>query len=285
MDRRKVTLANGQQVPAIGQGTWYLGDDPKVRAEEVAALRAGMDTGMYLIDTAEMYGSGRSESLVGAAIQGRSREELFLVSKVLPSNAGRKNIFRSCEDSLHRLGTDFLDLYLLHWRGGVPLKETVACMEQLKKQGMIRAWGVSNFDIDDMEELWSIPDGKNCQVNQVLYHVGSRGIEYSLLPWMRKHQVALMAYCPLAQGGTLRRGLLTDPTLSAIAKAHGASVSQVMLAWCIRDGAAIAIPRTGKAAHTLQNAAADSLYLSEEELAMIDSCFSPPTHKEYLDMQ
>ena len=211
MDVTTITLASGATVPALGQGTWYLGDDPAARAREISALRTGVGAGMRLIDTAEMYGGGRSEKLVGEAIANTPREELFLVSKVLPENAGEKHIFQCCDATMKRMGVDYLDLYLLHWRGSVPLAETVRCLEQLKEMGKIKNWGVSNFDIDDMEELWRIPQGRNCQVNQVLYHMGSRGIEYSLLPWMREHQVALMAYCPLAQGGSLRRGLLRGP--------------------------------------------------------------------------
>lgn len=280
-----VTLSSGAVVPALGQGTWYLGDSASTREQEIQALRAGIDAGMTLIDTAEMYGNGRSERLVGAAIQGIARERLFLVSKVLPSNAGRSRIFESCENSLKRLGTDYLDLYLLHWRGMVPLSETVACMEELKKQGKIRAWGVSNFDTDDMEELWNIKNGSHCQVNQVLYHVGSRGTEYSLLPWMRSHDTALMAYCPLAQAGSLRRGLMENATLKRIAEEHHASVAQIMLAWAIRDGNTIAIPKSGHVSHTLENAGADKINLTEQNLADIDAAYAPPRRKEPLDIQ
>ncbi len=197
--KRMVRLANGHTVPAIGLGTWYLGENPATWNKELEALRTGIDTGMTLIDTAEMYGSGRSERLVGEAISGMNRESLFVVSKVLPQNAGKSRIFSSCRASLKRLGTSYLDLYLLHWRGGVPLSETVSCMEELKKEGLIRDWGVSNFDLEDMEELWQVKSGQKCLVNQVLYHMGSRGIEYSLLPWMESHHVSLMAYCPLAR--------------------------------------------------------------------------------------
>ena len=285
MDVKTITLASGATVPALGQGTWYLGDDPATRAREISALRTGVGAGMRLIDTAEMYGGGRSEKLVGEAIANTPREELFLVSKVLPENAGEKHIFQCCDATMKRMGVDYLDLYLLHWRGSVPLAETVRCLEQLKEMGKIKSWGVSNFDIDDMEELWRIPQGRNCQVNQVLYHMGSRGIEYSLLPWMREHQVALMAYCPLAQGGSLRRGLLNNPAVLAIAKKHHATPIQVLLAWCVRDRHTIAIPRTGHPDHTLENAGANVLTLDEEDLARIDQQYAPPTHKMYLDIQ
>jgi diketogulonate reductase-like aldo/keto reductase len=279
-----VTLPDGARVPAIGQGTWFLGEKQSAAVSEQAALNAGIESGMTLIDSAEMYGDGRAESLVGRTIAGMDRDKLFIVSKVYPHNAGRKNIFKSCMDSLDRLGIDYLDLYLLHWRGGIPLSETVWCMEQLIKEGKIRRWGVSNFDTDDMEELWSVPNGKNCAVNQVLYHVASRGIEYDLLPWMRAHKVPLMAYCPLAQGGDLRRGLLSNKTLSDIAAAHNATVSQVLLAFVIRDGSTIAIPRSGKAEHARENAAADRIVLSDEELKMIDREFPAPKTKTYLDI-
>ena len=279
-----VTLPDGTKVPAIGQGTWFLGEKKSTFEQEREALIAGVGAGMTLIDTAEMYGNGKAEELIGRAIAGMDREKLFIVSKVYPHNAGRKNIFKSCMASMERMGVDYLDLYLLHWRGGIPLSETVACMEQLKKEGKIRRWGVSNFDTDDMEELWSVPNGKNCAVNQVLYHVASRGIEYDLLPWMREHKVPLMAYCPLAQGGDLRRGLFENRVLKAIAAAHETTVSQVLLAFVVRGGDTIAIPRTGKAAHTLLNAAADTVVLTEEELAAIDREFPAPTRKVYLDI-
>ena len=281
---RFVTLPDGTKVPAIGQGTWFLGEDRSYFEEEKDALTAGVKAGMTLIDTAEMYGEGKAEELIGKTIAGMDRSKLFLVSKVYPHNAGRRNIFKSCMASMKWMGTDYLDLYLLHWRGGVPLEETVACMEQLKKEGKIRRWGVSNFDTDDMEELWSVPNGKNCAVNQVLYHVASRGIEYDLLPWMREHHVPLMAYCPLAQGGDLRRGLFENPVLREIAKGHGASVAQVLLAFVVRDGNTIAIPRASQERHTLDNAAADKLVLTEEELRMIDKVFPAPTSKVYLDI-
>lgn len=280
-----VKLKNGAEVPALGLGTWYLGDDAGRRAREIAALRTGIEKGMTLIDTAEMYGGGRSERLVGEAIKGTERGRLFIVSKVLPNNAGRRGIFRSCEESLQRLGTDYLDLYLLHWRGSVPLAETVECMEKLERDGMIRGWGVSNFDTDDMEELRRVKGGDGCLVNQVLYHAASRGIEYSLLPQMRERGVALMAYCPLAQGGSLRRGLFRSRALNDIAARRGATVAQILLAWAIRGGDTIAIPRSSSPEHTAENAGADAIELTAEELAAIDREFGPPRRKEPLDIQ
>lgn len=281
---KMVTLPDGTEVPAIGQGTWFLGERTGNRESEEETLRAGINAGMTLLDTAEMYGNGKAEELIGQAIKGYDRSRLFLVSKVYPYNAGRKNIFKSCMESMGRLNTGYLDLYLLHWRGGIPLKETVECMEQLKKEGKIRRWGVSNFDTDDMEELWSVPGGKNCAVNQVLYHVASRGIEYDLLPWMREHGVPVMAYCPLAQAGDLKRGLYESPVLSRIAEAHQCSISQVLLAFVIRGGDVIAIPRTGKKEHALDNAKAWEVELTEEEMAEIDRAFPAPARKVYLDI-
>ena len=280
-----VRLKNGAEVPALGLGTWYLGDDAGRRAREIAALRTGIEKGMTLIDTAEMYGGGRSERLAGEAIKGTERGRLFIVSKVLPNNAGRRGIFRSCEESLQRLGTDYLDLYLLHWRGSVPLAETVECMEKLERDGMIRGWGVSNFDTDDMEELRRVKGGDGCLVNQVLYHAASRGIEYSLLPQMRERGVALMAYCPLAQGGSLRRGLFRSRALNDIAARRGATVAQILLAWAIRGGNTVAIPRSSSPEHTAENAGADAIELTAEELAAIDREFAPPRRKEPLDIQ
>ena len=283
--KRIVRLKNGAEVPALGLGTWYLGDDAGRRAREIAALRTGIEKGMTLIDTAEMYGGGRSERLVGEAIKGTERGRLFIVSKVLPNNAGRRGIFRSCEESLKRLGTDYLDLYLLHWRGSVPLAETVECMEKLERDGLIRGWGVSNFDTDDMDELRRVKGGDGCLVNQVLYHAASRGIEYSLLPQMRERGVALMAYCPLAQGGSLRRGLFRSRALNDIAARRGATVAQILLAWAIRGGNTVAIPRSSSPEHTAENAGADAIELTAEELAAIDREFAPPRRKEPLDIQ
>ena len=301
--RHTVTLANGGRVPALGQGTWYLGDSRATHDREAQALRAGVRAGMTLIDTAEMYGNGRSERLICDALDGTSvaggplreedgsraatldREDLFIVSKVLPSNAGRPDIFESCDNTLDNLGVDYLDLYLLHWVGPVPFAETVACMEELVAEGKIRAWGVSNFDTDDMEELWRVPGGSNCQVNQVLYHPASRGIEYDLLPWMRDHGVALMAYCPLAQAGTLRGRLFDSPELAEVARCHNATVAQVALAWDIRGGDTIAIPRSSRPEHTLENAAADRIELTDEDRALISRAFPAPSHKMPLDME
>ncbi|EPY34604.1 aldehyde reductase [Strigomonas culicis] len=260
-----------------------MGDTAARRADELAALRAGIAAGMTLLDTAELYGDGRSETLVGEAIKGMDREKLFLVSKVLPQNASRAHIFDSCESSLRRLGTDYLDLYLLHWRGSARLSETVTCMEELVQQGKIRRWGVSNFDTRDMEALWKVPGGSRCSANQVLYHVGSRGIEYSLLPWMQEHHIPTMAYCPIAQAGDLDKSLYRNDTLQRIAQAHHATISQILLAFAILRGDVIAIPKSGKQQHVLENAKAGDIELTQEQIDQINSAFPPPTDKQYLD--
>ncbi|MGI6117210.1 MAG: aldo/keto reductase [Bilifractor sp.] len=283
--QHQVTLKNGDVLPAIGQGTWYLGEHPNRLEQEMDGIRKGAAAGLRLIDTAEMYGNGAAEKMVGGAIRTLDRGSLYIVSKVLPGNAGGRALERALDGSLARLGTDYLDLYLYHWRGSYPLEETVAGLEAMKKKGKIRAWGVSNFDTDDMEELWSVPGGRNCQVNQVLYHVGSRGIEYDLIPWMRAHQVALMAYCPLAQAGTLSPGLFHNRTLEQIAENHKVPVTEILLSWVIRNGHTIAIPRSSRAVHTLSNAHADTVFLTEQELTEIDAACPAPDRKVPLDIQ
>lgn len=277
--------ASGKTAGPVGQGTWFLGESSAGFQEELDALRSGIEAGMTLIDTAEMYGEGAAEKLVGAAIRGCDREELYLVSKVYPFNAGRPNIFKSCEASLRRMGTDYLDLYLLHWRGSVPFAETAACMEELKAKGRIRAWGVSNLDTRDMKELLAVKDGTHCAADQVLYHLGSRGIEYDLLPFLQKHDISVMAYCPLAQAGRLRRGLLAAPAVQKIAGDHNAAPTQILLAFLLAQPNVMPIPRTGKAAHTLQNADAARIRLADEELAALNRAFPAPDHKVPLDMQ
>lgn len=287
MTNRTVKLPDGTLVPAIGQGTWYMGDDPARHASEIEALRTGVACGMTLIDTAEMYGEGAAERLVGEAIAPLDRDGLFLVSKVYPHNAGRAHIFDSCRASLDRLGTDALDLYLLHWRGDVPLAETVACMEELRAEGLIRRWGVSNFDVADMEELMSVPGGDACAVNQVLYHLGSRGIEFDLAPWQAARGIPLMAYCPLAQAGRLARarGLLQDPSVAEVAARHDATPAQVLLAFAIRSGDVVAIPKAATLEHARDNAAALDLRLTGDDLALLDHRLPAPARKMPLDME
>ena len=279
-----MTLPDGTDVPALGQGTWMMAEGMMAegrgnRAAEIAALRAGIDHGLTLIDTAEMYGDGASESLVGEAIAGR-RDGLFIVTKVLPSNASRTGTVKACERSLKRLGIDRIDLYLLHWRGGVPLAETVEAFETLRAAGKIARWGVSNFDVDDLEELAEVADLHGCAVNQVLYNPEHRGIEYDLLPFQHTARMPVMAYSPIGQGG----GLLRSPALLAVAKRHDASPAQVALAWALRQQGVIAIPKAGTAAHAVENAAALRLSLTAGDLAEIDRAFPPPRRKQPLAM-
>jgi len=263
-------LPCGEKVPGLGQGTWNMGDDPALRAEEIAALRRGLDLGLTLVDTAEMYGDGRSEELVGEAIAGR-REEVFLVSKVYPHNASARAMPRSCEASLRRLGVETIDLYLLHWPGGVPLEETVEAFEALRRAGKIRHWGVSNFDTDAMQELWDTPGGNAVQVNQVLYNLGERGIEWDLRAWLRAQAIPVMAYSPFDQGRLLRA-----PGLLRFAKKHGMAPGQVALAWLLAQDGVIAIPKSGSRKRVEENAGALECVLSKEQLAELDGLFAPP---------
>ena len=277
---RTVTLASGEQVAALGQGTWYMGDRKADASREVAALRLGIDLGMTLIDTAEMYADGGAEEIVAKAITGR-RDEVFIVSKVYPHNASRDGIPAACERSLRRLGTDRIDLYLLHWRGGYPLAETVAAFELLKRQGKIRHWGVSNFDTADMSELAGVADGENCAANQVLYHPDSRGIEFDLLRMCRDRRIVVMAYSPLAH--TTSR-LLRSAVLQTVAKRHDVSAARVAIAWGLRHGHVISIPKAADIAHVRDNAAAGELVLSDQDLAEIDQAHRPPLRKAPLDL-
>jgi diketogulonate reductase-like aldo/keto reductase len=283
LQKRTVTLPDGTSLPSIGQGTWYMGENPKVKDKEIEALQLGIELGMTLIDTAEMYGNGESERLVGEAIKGR-RDDVFLVSKVYPHHAGLDKIEKACEKSLERLGTDHLDLYLLHWRGRVPLAETIEGMEKLRKDGKIVRWGVSNFDTDDMKELWGTAKGKDCATNQVLYHLGSRGIDFELLPWQLDHHVPIMAYSPLAQGGSLRRQLLTDPTIRDIAEAYNVQPLQIALAWTIRSNHVVAIPKAVQKEHLLANAEAATIEFTQEDLHRLDQVFPKPTRKMPLEI-
>lgn len=273
-----ITLPSGIAVPVLGQGTWHMGEDARRRRDEIAALKLGIDLGMTLIDTAEMYASGGAEEVTREAIAGH-RDEVFLVSKVLPSNASRSGVARACEASLRRLGTDRIDLYLLHWRGGTPLAETVAAFEALKRQGKIIQWGVSNFDVDDMEELLALDGGKAVQTNQVLYNLSSRGIEYDLLPESRRQGIPLMAYSPVGQGD-----LGADRRLAAIAARHDATPIQIALAWVLRQQGVIAIPKATQPDHIRQNRAALDIHLSDADLAEIDRAFPPPSRKRPLAM-
>lgn len=280
---KTVQLADGTILPLLGQGTWHMGDDPGREKMEIATLRRGIELGMTVLDTAEMYGEGRAETLLGKAIAGL-RNDVFLVSKVYPHNAGGVALQRSCEASLRRLRVECLDLYLLHWPGSIPYEETIAGMEKLIADGKIRRWGVSNLDIREMARLHALAGGEQAMVNQVLYHLGSRGIEYDLLPWQRRRGVALMAYCPLAQAGHLREDLLRHEAVLAVAEAHSATPMQVLLAWAIRDGDVIAIPKASTVAHVEENAAAAMLTLSPAERQQLDKAFPAPCRPTPLDI-
>lgn len=269
----------------LGIGTWKMGEIPKNRNEEIASIRYALENGIRLIDTAEMYGNGNSEKLIAESIKGFDREKLYLVSKVLPSNAGEKNIFKSCENSLKNLNVDYLDLYLLHWRGSIPFEETIRCMEKLKKEGKIKNWGVSNMDIDDMEELLSIPNGKNCLVNQVLYHLGSKGIEYSLKSFTDKNNITTMAYCPIAQGGRLKNQLLSSKTVQELSKKYSISPIQVLLTYMLQKENTISIPKASKLEHMKEIVACRDIHFEKEDVLLLDSEYPKPTKKLPLDIE
>jgi diketogulonate reductase-like aldo/keto reductase len=258
-------------IPRLGLGTWEMGDDPGRRDEEIAALRLGLDLGLTLIDTAEMYGRGRAESLVGEALAGR-RDKCFLVSKVLPENASQKNTLRACEESLKRLGTDRLDLYLLHWRSRTPLEETVGAFEKLAKDGKIVRWGVSNFDVSDLEGLGAVPAGERCAANQVYYNLTHRSAERGVARWCRARGVVVQAYTPLDQGR-----LAKHETVRKIAARHGVSASAIALAWTIRDDGSAAVAKTGRPERVREFAAALTLRMTPEDLRDLDAAFPPPT--------
>jgi diketogulonate reductase-like aldo/keto reductase len=277
MTIRTVRLPDGQSVPCLGQGTWRMGETPSKRAQEIAALRYGLDLGLTLIDTAEMYADGGAESLLGEALQGR-RDQVFLVSKVYPQNAGGAALRRACENSLRRLATDRIDLYLLHWRGGAPLKATIEGMTALEREGKIRAWGVSNFDAGDMEELFGA-GGAECATNQILYNLVRRGPEFDLLPAMAARAIPVMAYSPIEQGR-----LPKSSALDEIARRHGATPFQIALAWVLRRPDVIAIPKAATIAHVTANRDALALALDEEALAALDEAFAPPRRKTPLAM-
>lgn len=265
-----VTLPGGEQVPALGLGTWRMGERHGERRNEAAVLRLGLDLGLTLIDTAEMYGEGGAEEVVREAVAGR-RDEAFIVSKVYPHNASRAGAIAACERSLARLGTDRIDLYLLHWRGSYPMAETVEAFARLKHDGKIRYWGVSNFDVSDMAELLAGESGRHCAANQVLYHLGQRGIEWDLLPEMQKRAIAVMAYSPLGQAS-----LLGNRALTRIARRHATAPASAALAWVLRHDGVIAIPKTADPRHLIEIAAALEVRLSETDLAELDAAFPPP---------
>jgi diketogulonate reductase-like aldo/keto reductase len=275
---RTADLPSGETVPILGQGTWHMAEDPRRRKDEIAALRAGIDLGLTLIDTAEMYADGEAEVLVGEAIDGR-RSEAFLVSKVLPQNATERGAVAACERSLSRLGTNYLDLYLLHWRGSVPLDATLEAFAVLIAAGKIRHWGVSNFDVGDMDDLWNTPGGRTASTDQVLYNLSRRGIEYKLMPWCRGRGIPIMAYSPIEQGR-----LLGHPALRRVAERHDATAARVALAWVLRQDGVIAIPKAGTVDHVHENRRALELELTEQDLAALDRAFPPPMRAQPLDV-
>jgi diketogulonate reductase-like aldo/keto reductase len=275
---RHVKLRTGEEVPALGIGTWHMGERAGERSAEVRAVRAALDLGLTLIDTAEMYAEGGAEEMVAEAIAGR-RHSLYLVSKVYPHNASLRGTISACERSLKRLRTDRLDLYLLHWRGSHPLAETVEAFENLKRAGKIRAWGVSNLDVADMAELSGVPGGKQCLSNQILYHLGARGVEWQLLETCRKKRIMVMAYSPLGQGPLLRK-----PALKAVAAKHGCDPGAVALAWVLRRDGVVAIPKATKPAHVKANARALEIELEAEDFKVLDGAFPPPKRATPLAM-
>ena len=275
---RMTSLPDGTLIPVIGQGTWEIGDDPRTADAEQAALSRGLDLGLSLIDTAELYGNGKSERLVGEVIKGR-RDEVFLVSKVKPENAGEMSIMLACERSLERLGVDRIDLYLLHWESRHPMDEIIAGFEELVEEGMIARWGVSNLDVKAMTRMDEIDGADRCQTNQVLYHLGSRGVEFDLLPLLRERDMPMMAYSPLGRGG-----LLEHPVLRAVADRHAATPAQIALAALLRHEGVVLIPKASTIAHVEDNAAALDIRLDEEDFAVLDHAFPPPTKSEPLDI-
>lgn len=274
---KTISIAN-RTVCQLGQGTWNMGDDPSAKSEEIKTLRTGIDLGMRLIDTAEMYGNGRSELLVGEAIE-NIREDVVLVSKVLPSNASSEGVVKACENSLKRLKTDYLDLYLLHWEGRYPLEETIVAFEKLKKSGKIKHWGVSNFDTDLMESLFDNQNGNLCATDQVLYNLSRRGPEFDLLPWCKKHHLPVMAYSPIEQSR-----LLSNEILARIAEKHNATASQIALAWILQNQHIIPIPKASTVEHVKDNFRSLEVQLTEEDNEMLDKVFPAPKRKVSLEM-
>lgn len=271
-----------KQLTGLGLGTWGLGENPGKKNNEIAALRYGLDHGIKIIDTAEMYGEGQSEELVGQAIKGYDRDDLFLITKFYPYHATPELERRSLEKSLKRLGTDYVDLYLLHWRGNKRLSETVAGLEQLQEEGLIKHWGVSNFDVSDMEELFAIDGGKECFANEDLYNIDKRGVEFDLLPWQKEHDVSFIGYSPFnsGSGDTIR---ITN-NLKMVARNHHATPHQILLAWTLRNEDVLSIPKASSVEHMKDNIAASQIELSSEDLALLNADFPQPTHKQPLEM-
>lgn len=280
---RKVKIADREVFP-IGFGTWGMGDDQNSYIKELKALKTGIELGIQVIDTAEMYGNGNSEALVGQAIQTYDRDELFLVSKVLPENASKQQLPLSLDASLKRLKTDYLDLYLLHWQGNIPIQETIEALEKAKEIGKIKAWGVSNFNTNDMKELLNLPSGTNCSSNQVRYNLGDRGIDFDLIPFMMKNEIPLMAYAPIARGDKLGTNLTKSKVLRELAQKYEVDVFQILLSWSVRNEQTIAIPQSSNIDHIVKNIRAANLQLSMEDLKKIDSFYPEPTTSEPLSL-
>ncbi|MFB5663711.1 aldo/keto reductase [Alteribacillus sp. HJP-4] len=282
MNKLKTVKIAGREIFPIGLGTWNMGDDKEKYTQELNALRAGLEAGVQVIDTAEMYGNGNSERLVGNAIELFEREKLLLVSKVLPENASKKQLSISLDNSLKRLKTDYLDLYLLHWKGSIPIEETIEAMEKAKMQGTIKSWGVSNFDVNQMKKLLNLPNGHNCVTNQVRYNLGDRGIDFDLVPMMKENRKPLMAYAPVARGDKLGSALTKQQVLLDISKKYNVDVFQILLAWSIRNGETIPIPQSSNPKHVIKNVKAVNIELTEEDLKKIDSVYPEPSVSEPL---
>lgn len=280
---RTTLLPSGRSIPVLGQGTWRMGEDSSRRRAEVAAIQLGLDLGMTLIDTAEMYGEGGAEEVVGAAIADR-RDEVFIVSKVYPHNATHRGAIAACERSLQRLKTDYIELYLLHWRGNEQLSETLDAFQELKEDGKILEYGVSNFDVDDMQEAFALAGGDQIATNQVLYNLVHRGIEWDLLPWSRERSIPIMAYSPLGNDRAEQRRMFADETLKSIAARHNATPAQIALAWILRYPDLIVIPKAGSPDHIRENRAAHDLKLTDRDIQELDHAFPPPRRKTPLDM-
>ena len=269
-------------IEPIGLGTWKMGDDSNNHQDEIDAIQFAINQGANVIDTAEMYGDGASEELIGEAIQSYDREKLYIISKVHPENASRDKVLTSIDNSLKRLRTDYIDLYLLHWKSQYPLEETISAFEEAKNLGKIKEWGVSNFDTSDMKHLLSLPNGHECVANQVRYNVGDRGIEYDLKPFMRENNIALISYAPIARGDKLGKNLTKRPVPLELSRKYEVDVFQILLAWNIRDGHTLAIPKSSNKLHIENNMGASNIHLTEEDIQKIDSEFPPPTTKEPL---
>lgn len=284
MEVRTTLLPSGRPIPVLGQGTWRMGEDTSRRQAEVAAIRLGLELGMTLIDTAEMYGEGGAEEVVGEAIKDRPRSEVFIVSKVYPHNASRRGAVEACERSLRRLKVEYIDLYLLHWRGDVPLLETLEAFQFLKDKGSIRDYGVSNFDVDDMEESYALAGGDEIATNQVLYNLAYRGIEWELLPWCRKRRIPIMAYSPIGNNAAEQKRMFGNRNVTGVAARHNATPAQIALAWLFRHPDLVVIPKSSKPEHIRDNRAALDIELTHTDLRELDQVFPPPNRKIPLEM-